>query len=136
KLLKPGTTLIEYSLGEKRSFVWVLSRERFTSAQLPAGREIEAQATAFRNVLTARVSGLTVKQSERDVASQAARLYGTLLKPVEAELAGSRELVIVPDGALHYLPFEALSCSGTWLLERFPIAYAASATSLLGVDVP
>jgi CHAT domain-containing protein len=140
ELLKPGTTLVEYSLGDKRSFVWVLSRERFASAELPAAKEIEAQVNEYRRLLTSRVSGLTVKQSERDVESQAARLYGTLLKPVEAEFAGSRELVIVPDGALHYLPFEALSFSGAnrsgaFLLERFPMSYAASATSFLGVDV-
>jgi CHAT domain-containing protein len=136
ELLKPGTTLVEYSLGDKRSFVWVLSRDRFASAELPAAKEIESQVNAYRRLLTSRVSGLTVKQSERDVQSQAARLYGALLKPVEAEIAGSRELVIVPDGALHYLPFETLSRSGEYLLERFPVSYAASATSLLGVDVP
>jgi CHAT domain-containing protein len=140
ELLKPGTTLVEYSLGDKRSFVWALSRERFASAELPAAKEIEGQVDAYRKLLTSRVSGLTVKQSEKDVESQAARLYGTLLKPVEAEIAGSRELVIVPDGTLHYLPFEALSFpganrSGAYLLERFPISYAASATSFLGVDV-
>jgi len=82
ELLKPGTTLVEYSLGDKRSFVWVLSRERFASAELPAAKEIEAQVNEYRRLLTSRVSGLTVKQSERDVESQAARLYGTLLKPV------------------------------------------------------
>jgi len=133
QMLKPGTTLIEYSLGDKRSFVWVLSHEQFAAAELPPGKAIESQVNALRELLTPRASGLTAKQSENEIARSASRLYATLLSPVEGKLAGSRELVIVPDGALYYLPFETLSQSGKYLLERFPVSYAASATSFLGV---
>lgn len=135
RVLKPGVTLIEYSLGEQRSYVWALSRERFTSQALPAASEIAAQVEAFRKLLTAQVSGLTVQAGERETAACAARLYRTLLKPVEDALGGGGKLVIVPDGVLHYVPFEALYTSGAYLLERFPIAYAASATSFLSSEV-
>jgi len=133
QMLKPGTAMIEYSLGDKRSFVWVLSREHFAAAELPPGKAIESQVNALRELLTPRASGLTAKQTENEIARSASRLYATLLSPVEGELAGSREVVIVPDGALYYLPFETLFRSGKYLLERFPVSYAASATSFLGV---
>ena len=131
-VLKPGTTLIEYSLGEKRSFVWAISRGRSTAAVLPAGKEIEALADRFRKSLTTQVSGLTMQRAEEDTGRLSAQLYEMLLKPVESFLAGSQSLIIVPDGALYYVPFEALRASAKtgYLLERFPIAYAPSATSL------
>lgn len=133
EVLKPGTTLLEYSLGEKRSFVWAISKDRSSAAVLPPGEKIEAAIKAYREVLTRNVSALTLHQAEADAARLSAGLYDTLVKPVEASLEGTRSLIIVPDGSLYYLAFESLS-GGTpqrrYLLERFPIAYAPSATSL------
>ncbi len=137
-VLKPGTALIEYWLGEKRSFVWAISRGQSMSAVLPPGKEIEALAGAFRKSLTAPVSSLTLGNAEAETALLSARLYAMLLKPVEQFLAGGQSIVIVPDGALYYVPFEALSVSGKagYLLERFPVSYAPSATSLAELGQP
>jgi CHAT domain-containing protein len=59
-----------------------------------------------------------------------------LLKPLERSLEGSRALIIVPDGVLYYVPFEALQAAGSsrYLFERFPISYAPSATSLAALE--
>ena len=136
EVLKPDTTLIEYYLGETRSFVWVVSRGQSSSAVLPPAKEIEALAGAFRKSLTAQVSSLTVRQAESESSRLSARLYEMLLKPVERLLAGSQSLIIVPDGVLYYVPFEALQAAGSsrYLLERFPISYAPSATSLAALE--
>ena len=54
-------------------------------------------------------------------------LYGVLVDPIEPALAGAEGLVVVPDGALGYLPFEALSDWGrTRLVERWRVRYAQS----------
>ena len=136
EVLKPDTTLIEYYLGEKRSFVWVVSRGQSSSFVLPPAKEIEALAGAYRKSLTAPVSSLTVRQAESESARLSARLYEMLLKPAERALDGSHSLIIVPDGVLYYVPFEALQAPGSsrYLFERFPIAYAPSATSLAALD--
>jgi CHAT domain-containing protein len=129
--LRPGTTLIEYALGPKRSFAWVLSRDKVTAAVLPPAKEIEAQVAALRRSLTAEVSGLTARQAANEAADAAAKLSRTLLKPIESSLAGSRQLIIVPDGALYYVPLEVLPVDGkTLLLQRYPVAYAVSASTL------
>jgi CHAT domain-containing protein/tetratricopeptide (TPR) repeat protein len=53
-------------------------------------------------------------------------LHSALVAPVEASLSAD-ELVIVPDGALSYLPFEALSdWSGTRVVERRRVRYVQS----------
>jgi CHAT domain-containing protein len=67
----------------------------------------------------------------------ASRLYTTLLKPIKNSLEESQEIVVVPDGSLYYVPFEALMAPGadTYLMERFPIRYAASATSFVQAEM-
>jgi len=66
----------------------------------------------------------------KDVQSQAQALYRRLLEPARAEILGSR-LVIVPHGALHYLPFTALrSSSGKWVVEDFAVSTLPSASVL------
>jgi CHAT domain-containing protein len=134
--MKPGERLIEYYLGEKRSFVWVVSRGQSSSAVLPAAKDIAALAGAYRKSLTAPVSSLTMRQAENESSRLSARLYEMLLKPVERSLEGSQSLIIVPDGVLYYVPFEALQAAGSsrYLFERFPISYAPSATSLAAFE--
>src|SRR3546814_4759876 len=41
-------------------------------------------------------------------------------------LEPGRRLIIVPHGALHYLPFQALRVDGQYLIQRHPIAIAPS----------
>lgn len=48
----------------------------------------------------------------------AQRLYHALLKPLEVELIGRQHLIMVPYGALHYLPFHLLHNGATYLIEQ------------------
>src|SRR5262249_19027852 len=70
--------------------------------------------------------------ARQDTAERGARhLYTELLQPVLAGLpAGVRSLVIVPDGPLHRLAFDALSETGgpPYVADRYSLAVAPSAT--------
>ena len=58
-------------------------------------------------------------------------LYTVLIDPVEATLSQVDGLVVVPDGALNYLPFEALSdWDRTRLVERWRVRYTQSLSVL------
>lgn len=58
-------------------------------------------------------------------------LYDQFVAPVIGELPSDATLVIVPDGALHTCPFPALVAEdGRWLVERFSLASAPSASVL------
>jgi len=66
------------------------------------------------------------------------RLHQHLVAPIEETglLAGTRRLVLVPHGELHYLPFAALLEStggGRFLVERYELAMAPSATVWLAL---
>lgn len=100
QVLDPDTLMLEYSLGEERSYLWLVSQTSLNSFTLPKRSEIEAAAFAVTRVLT---EGGTPEEFD----SRAAALSNMLLAPV-APYLGRKRLVIVADGALQYVPFAAL----------------------------
>ncbi len=55
-------------------------------------------------------------------------LHAELLAPVVELLEDAEHLVIVPHGSLHYLPFHALFDGERYLIDRFTLSYAPSAS--------
>jgi len=116
QLLDGETLLLEYFLGEEKSYLWLVSNTSIFAAELPANRSaIDAKARAFYESLAAPPSGLSEPPSgrrSRDAATppapvDAAALSRLLLGPV-ADRLGEKRLLIVGDGVLQYLPFAAL----------------------------
>lgn len=101
-LLDDDTLLLEYALGEPRSFLWAISRTGFSGYALPGRTRLEALTRAALEDLRQRE-----EPPDADEPRRLARLGELLLGPAAALLTKPR-LVIVPDGALHYLPFAAL----------------------------
>jgi len=110
------TMLLEYALGQDHSYLWAVTSNSSDSYILPAGKKIEDAAREFYKILTARQGsdGQNEKDYQADVAKadelyfeKASNLSRMLLGPV-AEKLGTRRLLIVADGALQYIPFDAL----------------------------
>jgi CHAT domain-containing protein len=134
-LLKPDSALIEFVLGEKKSFAWVVRPDKITAVTLPAGKDIAALLMTYRAALSERVSSQNVTEATTKLNASGQQLYQQLLQPLEAHLTGARALIFVPDGLLVYLPFETLprvtaNKKTEYLLERFAISYAPSASAL------
>ena len=116
-MLDSDTLLLEYSLGEKRSYAWVVTPTSIKGVELPARQEIEATAQRVTLALTARnreVKNETVSQAQlrisrtdNDYAEAASELGKMVLGPVSS-LLGQKRVVIVADGALQLVPFAAL----------------------------
>ncbi|MGO8731187.1 MAG: CHAT domain-containing protein [Terriglobia bacterium] len=117
QLLDADTVLLEYALGEKRSFVFLLTPTSLDSYDLPKRSEIEDTAHRVYDLLTSRnrwIEGESSSQRKERVAKgeaeyqkAAATLTQMILSPVAARLEGKR-LLIVADGALQYVPFAVL----------------------------
>lgn len=117
QLLDDNTLLIEYKLGESRSFLWAVTRNDMKSFVLPGRAKIEAAAHRLHELLTERNLRLAVEtpdqrrarlvRSEKEYAEVAGVLSRMLLVPA-ASMLGRKRLVIIADGALHYVPFGAL----------------------------
>ena len=111
------TLLLEYSLGEDRSYLWAISKDSLTSYELPKGELIEKSARQVYELLTARSINKRgesapqrqerIAQAEAALPTAARELSQTILAPVAAQLSNKR-LVIVADGALQYIPFAML----------------------------
>ncbi|WP_228058827.1 CHAT domain-containing tetratricopeptide repeat protein [Nostoc sp. LEGE 06077] len=99
QVLDDDTLLLEYSLGEKRSYLWLVSNKNITSYELPKRADIEAAVQNFRQAIT---SPYLKPNSSINALSQ------LILSPVATQLQNKR-LVIVSDGALQYVPFAALT---------------------------
>ena len=152
ELLAPDTVLLEFKLGEKRSFVWVVSQKSVDVAALPPRIEIERQVKDYRQFLERKVSALTFQRDLADYQSASRKLYQLLIDPIEIAISASRKLLIVPDGLLAYLPFETLMTNGSDktaagnvapsrrnrrpapLVERFGITYEPSASALAAIS--
>lgn len=122
--------LVQYALGDSTTYAWIVTRDDTRLVSLPARAGIESDVRAMRDAMARPGFGDEVL---RDVAS---RLYEHLL-PEDLVEPGEGRLIVVPDGALHELPFEALIHGGgdasSWtdvdfLGARTPIVYAPSSS--------
>jgi CHAT domain-containing protein/tetratricopeptide (TPR) repeat protein len=141
QLLDEDSLLLEYSLGEKRSFVWAISRTRLDAFELPAREKIEAQTTRVYELLTARsvyrraeapAERLArIAQADASLAEAFRELSEMILGPAAAVL-GNKRLVVVPDGGLQRLPFSALPAPGGGepLIVKHEIVVAPSASAI------
>jgi len=103
--LDEDTLLLEYALGEKRSYLWLVSQHSIDSYELPPRAEVEAATRRVYELLTARPKRGTPPDPQ--LIAQARTLSRMLLGPAAPRLGGKR-LVVVAPGVLSYLPFSAL----------------------------
>ncbi len=120
QLLDEETLLLEYQLGEKRSFLWIVGKSSHSLHILPPRAEIEKAVLEVLQLLrareprpgeTTRERRLRIRDAERQYWTQAAVLSEVLLGRMDATSEHKR-LLIVSDGVLQYVPFSALPMPG------------------------
>jgi len=117
QLLDADTLLLEYSLGEERSHVFVVSAHSIEAVALPKRAVIEKESQHVYDLLTERnrrkknetddAKAARVARSEAEYPGAVARLSKTILGPIAGQLTHKR-LLILGDGALYFVPFAAL----------------------------
>jgi CHAT domain-containing protein/tetratricopeptide (TPR) repeat protein len=112
---------VEYVVGQDRTHVFVLTGPTPTLTVFTVEmtrRELSRLAEEFRDA---------VGQRAPRSRTLSRRLYDVLLKSIEARLARSSILAVVPDGALWEVPFQALmSGRGRYVIEDRAVFYAPS----------
>ncbi len=117
QVLDPETLLLEYSLGEQKSFLWAVTPDSIKTYQLPSRAVVEPLARRVYELLTERnqsVANETLEQRRQrlemadvEYLKAAASLSQIILGPAAAELKNKR-LLIVSDGVLQFVPFAGL----------------------------
>lgn len=130
-LLGDDTLLLEYALGEERSFLWAVSETSVEVFELPPRKILEEAARDAHGELSV-FDPMAGGVRDRTLA----RFSELVLAPVASRLDG-RRLVIVADGALHYVPFAGLpepagapGGIGQPLIVRHEIVHLPSASTL------
>lgn len=117
QLLDDDTVLLEYVLGDDRSYVWLVTRNSFSNYSLAPRAEIEASARKLYQLIASRqmiygesAAERTARQAKVDaeVPGETAVLSRLILGPLAGQFEKKR-LLIVPDGALQYISFAALT---------------------------
>jgi len=130
--LEGRAAILEYYLGEERSFGILVARNKLVLSALPSRAQIEESLGAYLKMISTPPDG-----SFRGILA-ARRIYGDLVFPFQEALSQDvGHLILVPDGILHYLPFESLvrndpvTAMPRYLIELYDISYAPSATSFV-----
>jgi len=126
------TVLLEYVLGENRSFLFLVTKHNFNVYTLPARETLEGLITSYLEKISSRVSDIS------RCTHDAYQLYKGLVQPAEGAIMPDAKLVVIPDGLLHALPFEALVTrelegkgeESAYLIYQYSISYIQSATVL------
>lgn len=143
QILDEKTMLFEFSFGEKESYLWVIEKTGFSSFVLPSRERIETTIQRLRQLLDSRE--MTENETVADYQARTAaaeKLYWLEAQALSndlfgqvAERFGSKRLIIVPDGKLHYFPVAALpfpnSATNEPILLTNEVIYEPSASTLL-----
>jgi CHAT domain-containing protein/tetratricopeptide (TPR) repeat protein len=158
KVLDDGTVLLEYGLGNDNSYLFAVTKSSVSLFKLPARSNLDKLAMDFRAQLIPpklqrRLVGIDVADEQRGLgivsgpsenlaafAGASNALYKAAVEPANSVTADKR-LLIVADGALNYIPFEALVkntegadyASLNYLIKTNEIVYAPSASVVAAI---
>ncbi|MEL7060592.1 MAG: CHAT domain-containing protein [Acidobacteriota bacterium] len=130
--LAADESLIAYWVAEERTIAWVVDAETVRVVQIPVARDrLEDRLDAYLSVLRSPSRAVERSLLADEAAHLAAgrQLHDWLIAPIGPSAA--RRWIVIPDGRLHELPFEALiqSCNpGSESASRDPrLVHAAYA---------
>jgi CHAT domain-containing protein len=116
--MRDDEALLEYFYGDQGLYAFVLTRAAVRAVRLD-GKDLEREVREFRRTLANPASSAYLERSQS--------LYQRLLKPVES-LLDRRSLIVVPHGALHYVPFPALHDGNDYVIARYSVRVLPSAS--------
>ena len=134
-LLDADTVLLEYALGDARSYLWIVSREGMRAFTLAPRAEIEAAARRVHEQLARLPTVSTSPAARLDVDRARAALARLIIEPAVSLLAVKRLVVVLP-GALSLVPFGALPNPvdpAKPLIVRHEVVQIPSATTLAAI---
>ncbi len=135
-LLDGYTTVLEYY--ETRGFLVIFLTDRFGCDVIQlriAPRDLESMVLRWEFDLEQFDFGAGFRRRRLEDLTRSAQrhlrsLYRELIEPLRERISDRRNLIIIPHGYLHKVPFHALFDGKSYLSDDFHISYAPSATAL------
>lgn len=145
KLIDKDSVLMEYFVGKKESFCFVITADDSKAFSLPNEKNLNEQIRLITEAIQ-KPDPIweTTSGMYRQYATTARLLYKKLLEPAGVSLKKKR-LIIAPDGMLGYLPFESLLTSGgdfkqidfsklSYVGSNYEIQYVPSISVLAAIE--
>ena len=141
-LLALDTTLLEYFTAQDRTYAWLVTRNSVKAFKIGADAKLIAKkVNEFRLANTStktrrpkplmtistgdEQTGEITKSQRKKNQTRCTELYGefykTLISPLEKSIT-TQKLIIVPHGALHKVPFAALTDGNKYLIDKFSLS--------------
>ena len=127
------TAVLEFVTTDRDTYLFVIALEEndkpsrrgktptISLRAYPLNISYEQLTTVVNELQTA------VREQNQDVAQNLQRAYDILLRPAAEQLIGKSRLVVVPDGVLWKVPFEALQPSAErYIIDQFAVSYVPS----------
>lgn len=119
ELIDDETTVVSFWVQAEQTLVFVLTGSTMNVVSLPIGaEELEDVIQDFRSFSNTNAA----------YPGSAITLYKMLIEPLKPYLK-TQHLAIVPHGALHYLPFAALTDGDHYFIDDYTISYLPSMTA-------
>ncbi len=136
QLLDNRTVLLEYFMSDKNCFVFLISNKDFKIIRLNICKEIYNDVDEF-------LEGIIERKMAKYI-HYAKVIYKKIIFPIESEIQNYKNLLIIPDGAIVNIPFEAIITGSheeveyktkgyhnlNYLIKKFNIKYSYSAELL------
>ena len=131
--LPAGCLLLEYFTIKDQLILFLVTADTIQAVRLPSSmRKVQNLLQLFRLNLKAVPHSNFQKLDllQKNAQGILHKLYQLLLAPVAAELNQFDQLIIVPHGSLHYLPFHALHDGNSYLIESHQVSYLPGASMM------
>lgn len=124
------SALVEFFLEDNCSYAWFFAHGEVFVETLPPRQEIESAVTSYLSAINAQPNYLQLEKDLTRLRKQSAALFSRLFGSLSKHIEPGQRLILVPDGLLHYLPFETLINDERYLIEDHEIVYTPSASML------
>jgi CHAT domain-containing protein/Tfp pilus assembly protein PilF len=146
RTLTSNKTLLEYFVGDSSIFIFTITKDTFHVEKVVKDFPLKMWVEHMRSGIYTPFQNRYYSQDFRDslnhlYTTSAYQLYEKLILPVKAHIPDGSELIVVPDGVLGYVPFDALLTTQVdnvenprgypYLLKDHQTSIAYSATLLM-----
>ncbi len=122
--LDAKTALVSYVITDSAKYVLVGNQTKLILKQLPTAADLDRLVRAYRNQIKYKSPAF------KKIGDQLTDLVWAPVEEAFKELGAIENVIIIPDGPLSYLPFEALG-RGQFLLKKYNIRYQLSGAMML-----
>ena len=127
KGLPSDVQLLEYSVLDDKLLIWLLRDRDFIVQTVPiAANELKKKVLHYCDLVSAASS------NDEEVRRESEQLYDLLIRPVELKLDRKRQICVIPEKMLNYLPFNTLvTPDGGYLINDYLLTFSPSANIYL-----